>query len=306
VVLNVRQALDAALIQKHLAGLLKQSLRSPRLRAIFDPLKLDPLQDVAGLTLAVSRPAALDSWLLLVEGRFDPDRFQTQKVLPRHVVPDGRGGQYHLYEVQMLDFGGFAAVPAVPVRAFVAVLSPTTLVIAPDQATAVTALDKAAGTRRTALRDPRQALLEQPGPRPTLWLALLGSVRLALTEPTLQQAHGIEMVRGGLTVAEDVRAEYVLTATDAEAGGRLARQMEDGVSQPKGLAAVQLKTQPELAALADVLQTLQITATGDTVTVQGRMGQDIIPRLLKGYRERVVIYHWLFAFSSGCFSGQDR
>jgi hypothetical protein len=220
--LDVKRWREVPAAGKGLQDALRHLLRKEEPGQGWLPLTgIDPLDDLDEVRILLSSPAVYDP-LVILRGRYDPYRFQTGPgELARRVV-EAAGDRFTLFEYQDRRRGETMA------------LAPAgeSLLVCDARAPVLAALRHAVAPGPTASRDGRLGdLLSQVDRRQPLWLAV--SMEKLRPVPRLE-SKGLELilrpvfqyadrVRGGLTLANDVRAEFVFQARDEAA----ARTLEE-------------------------------------------------------------------------------
>jgi hypothetical protein len=272
--LNLRQTLDSPAGRQYLRGRFQQIVRrGAETHPWMALLGIDPLQDLDQVQV-IYCAGELGRPLWLLRGRISPERFQTG---PGKLTASAEG-RFRLYE--------YRAGPGEPGTTLS--LAGDTLVACNDRGRALAALNHAAGRRPTPPRDPNLVkLLQQVDRGQSLWAAVdfarLGpsgelpsySLRLILG-PVLRHA---EVIRGGLTVAADVRGDFVFQTGDETA----ARELEKALTYDREVAkgAVELGqrgiAQPvdtELIPLVKLLSTAEVRKEGATVRLHCELPAD--------------------------------
>jgi tetratricopeptide (TPR) repeat protein len=275
--LNARQVLAAPVFVQHYRARAEQALKAQEGWQVLAGLALDPFQDVTAFVLAGPRfdPRASAEFRYLVYGRFDPERFRTlaENRFKVQDVPDGLGGHYRLYEHP--DPGGQRTWS-------LALLNGTTVVLSPSRDEVVDALAKAAGWKRTALRQEgvRAGLKRVEGER-SAWLVLAGDALTVGEKVSLQKGYGVEWLAASLTLTDGAAAEVVAAAKDAPAAKALAERVEKELPEMRERVAAAVQQRPELAPLVELGKALRVTAKDDTVVVKGEIPAAMIADALK-------------------------
>jgi tetratricopeptide (TPR) repeat protein len=256
---NVRQLVTAPAFVRHYRARLERLVKEQeRWQVLLAGLAIEPSRDltrvvIAGPALDGEAPVTLR---VLVQGRFDPERFRllAENAYKVVEVPDGLGGHYRLYELADAARRG---------PGFFALASPTTVVFSPSRAEVVDALEKGAGWRRTALEDPGvRAGLERTGTAGGLWLVVpggAGAANLADADPA-----GV-LIQAG----DEAKAQ--------EAAGRLGRDVGRLQEVVKSVAA----RHPELAPLVELVTAVRITAQGGQVLLKAAVPEAPKPERAK-------------------------
>lgn len=193
----------------------------------------DPLRDLDEARVVLSARDVYDP-LFLLRGRFDPSRFQTGPgQLSRRVV-DQHGSRFVLFEYADRQRRETVTLA----------LAGETLVASDSPAAVLAALRHAATPGPTPPLDSRlRGLLDQVDRRQHLWLAvsmaelrpvpkLMNKGLELVLRPVFQYA---EEIQGGLTCAQDVRAEFVFRARDEAEAQKLEELLRSSCEVAQGV-----------------------------------------------------------------------
>src|SRR5207245_7763853 len=86
---------------------------------------------------------------------------------------------------------------------------------------------------------------------------------------------------GGLTVSDEVRLDLNIAAKNTDDAADLKKELSGGLEQAKGFAAVIAGSQPQLAPLSDVLESIKVNADKNSVVLKGKVSKDVIEKALK-------------------------
>jgi hypothetical protein len=282
VTFNLRQILDSELVKKHALEQLKAALKSGgEVEKVLEDLGLNPLTDVNSLTVA--GPGGDDpKGLIIVHGKFDPAKFAaradeaTKQDSHLKITKDGN---YTVYEVALDNPG-----PG-PQSMYVAVVDATTLVASPKKSYVIDALDKQAGKKQATLDKAVQALIAKENGHQSIWLVALSAglakSKISMDEKAKEVLGKIQSLTLGLTVAKDVRLNGNILAKSPAAADDLKKTIDGLVDQAKGLAALFAANSPQLAPLADVLDSLKINTQKNGVIIQAKVSQEVIDKAIK-------------------------
>lgn len=280
---NVRQIMDSPLAKKYALDLIKQAINDQAgAKKVLEALGLDPLKDIDQLIVAAPDLSDTDEGLVIVTGKFDPAKIRNLAAEAAKNQADQfkihKAGDYTLYEIK---------APDLPAPAFAAVADKNTLVIAPKQEYAVAALDKAAGKKTTALKNKAMgALLQQIDGKQSVWVAVAGSALEkgipGLDDPNVKEfLSKLDAVAGGLTVTDDIKAQFVLNAKDVKGAKELSQGVGEGINQGLVIIALLAGQQKELAPLVDVLKGVKVNQRDKSVVITGEVTKDVIEQLMK-------------------------
>ncbi len=182
---------------------------------------------------------------MLVQGKFDPERFRTlaDNAYRTVEVPDGLGGHYRLYELRDRRQGA----------GFFALASPTTVVFSPSRDEVLDALAKGAGWQRTALK--------QEGVR-----SGLGGV---------DAAQGLWLVvpdgAAALNLAEPSPSAVLVGYPDEGKARDAARQLSQELTRLREGVTGTAGRHAELAPLVDLVAAVRVDARGKDVVLEAEV-----------------------------------
>jgi hypothetical protein len=166
---------------------------------------------------------------------------------------------------------------------FVALLNPTTVVACGAKGPVMDAIAKAAGKKKTQLKPEMAKLLDSVDIKKSVEVVALSSTiqgtsvsssgsndkrETVVKYSTLGDA-GIEAVRVGATVGEDIQVNAVLTGKEAGQTEMLAEKLKEGLNKGIEEISKQAAKEKEWAPLVDALKTVRITSKEKTITVEG-------------------------------------
>jgi hypothetical protein len=289
--INVKGLLDSPLVKKYALDELKAALQSHELltRLNTDPLKIVEQITIAGGNIKFDAPAggkpipqAKAETLIIIRGRFDPDRANRLLAETAQKSPDKVGvtehGTLKVYELKGLDaplFGVF--------------VDKETLLLSETKSRVTNVLDQGQGQRPDKVSKQLAAILEKVDDKPTVWVAstipaamkdLLKTATLAGGGDVADKLVGVTI---GLAVKDNIGLEFNIHATDTKA----ATQVRFGLEKAKALATVLVLTvkdkDPDAAnALADILSSIRITVRDNAASIRGEVTAETIDKALKG------------------------
>jgi hypothetical protein len=280
--INLRQILDSELVKKYALNHLKAAIKdSGEAEKVLEDLGLNPLTDVNSLTVAGPGGDAADKDLFIVHGKFDPKKFADKadeaSKQDSHLKIT-KAGDYTIYEVALDTPGPVSTM-------YVAVAGPDTILASPGKSYVIDALDKQAGKKKGELNKELAALINKENPKQSLWAVVLspalGKSAAFKDEKAKEVLSKTRWFTAGVTVTKEVRLDANIAAKDASAADDLKKEINAGLEQVKGLAAVFAAQQPQIAPLSDVLDSLKISTQKNDVKIEGKVSQDVIEKAMK-------------------------
>lgn len=281
----VRQLLDAPVLKKHFTDALEDAVpRGRELTSLLKALGIDPLKDVDRLTL--TGPLALDSekMLLIVRGRFDPEKTASAAEDHAKKAPEAlklhKDGDRRFYEYREAKRN----VPPI----FFCVLDKETAVASPGKETVLEAAARKENRKPAPLSKELQALLAKADDKATVWT--VGQIpadlkkRLAPTPEYRPVVDSLQHFRGSVTVGEGVKAEFVVQTNDGKAAVEIRKFME-GIKAILILAATN-QDKKFGAVWGDLLAALKVANEGDAVTLKGQMTAEQIEKSVENSKKK--------------------
>ena len=243
-------------------------------------------------SMATAGPIGFASFVL-IQGKFDADKLEAkaQQALKDHpdIVKKPRMvGGIELWDINPPGPGGQ--------HIYLAMLDKQTLLATGLESQALEALDKAAGKRKTNLKDKQvRNALARANEKPAFQMAASGDIitevrsetdgkgGTATTTKTLRE-EGFESFRGAVTLGDaDLRYEFVLTAKDADKAKETVKSMNDGLEMGIKNVTAAAEQMKDLQPVVDAMKAVKITASDDTSRWRARHG-----RRCPGDRQGVV------------------
>ena len=284
---NFKQILASDLIKKQVLEMAQEALRgNDQIQEVLKDLGFDPFKDLDRLVVASPGGAEKDRGLIVLHGKFDVAKFKAKaeevakensEHLKLHKV---LGGKQMLYEVNMPDLDE-------PI--FVAVPSRDTLVFSPGKDYVLDALKKSGKTEKPTLKNKKfQTLLEKLDGKQSVSLAVVKTPGIT---KALEQAPGdvkaildtIQALGGGLTISDEVKLEFVVTAENAKDAQELQKSAKAGLGlATAGLAALtQSNPAPGIELIVDFVKSISVKSNGANVVIKGRISSDTIEEAIK-------------------------
>jgi hypothetical protein len=280
---NVRQGLESALGKKHRELAAKLLKDATEVREVLDDLGFDPFKDVQRVTVAIGenafqaavQPGGLGG--VIVQGKFDLTKFNAKadEVVKSHgeILSIEHVGKARLYKVAVPDMTIYVALP-----------DRSTLVASPVKENVTQALEKAAGQKKTALKNKTLTqLLAKFDDKQSLTLAMTAQSTYGASATVISQNGatvakvtrqrlgelGIESVLCTAAIAENVDAAFTAVAKDEQTAKNLSAAIQEGLKvAANGLAGLNAKgTEP----LVDFLKKVQVTTSGKALSWKGQV-----------------------------------
>jgi hypothetical protein len=305
---NIRQVLASPQVKKEYGAMLQQLLTdNKQVAAVFRHLGLDPLKDIDRLTLALGESAyriegagngaaaavAAGAFpYVVVQGKFDLAKFHARAERAARDQPNilkiVKMGEVRICEVNL---GAALGTPLLSFPVFVGLPDQRTLVASVNKDQVVDAFDRAAGKKNGTLKnkelgplvaamDLNQAVAVAVS-ADTVWErgVSVQSVNGVTTVTTIQKTlgeMGIQALTGGITLTEMLKAEFRLTAKDADKAKDIGKAIEE-TAEAVGATAKKM----ELPSVLEVLKTIKVTAKDKTLSVQGQGSLKAIQSLIQ-------------------------
>jgi hypothetical protein len=173
---------------------------------------------------------------------------------------------------------------------FAVLLDKSTLVLAPRRDQIEDVLEKAAGDRKTELKDPAlQQLIKARDLKQAVNAVgtsdMVVHSRYKATEnekATVNVTHerlkdfGIEALTGGASVGNDIRGKVTLTAKDGDSAQKLNGMLEQGLNKIKAEGEQELVREKDFAPVLEALKTIKIATKDKAVSLEAHAGPDAV------------------------------
>jgi hypothetical protein len=270
-VVNVKQLLDSALVKKHGIPQIKKMLESDEhVKKLMEFTGLDPLKDISSVTITNAGQTG-DKVSFIARGKFNTEKIHAVATKVAEDKKDelkiSKLGDRHLYEGTK---DGKSA--------FITFIDGTT-VVGSTSKDVLTALVDGKGGKNKALA----AALENIDGKQSVYMAgiipaevrdLLGN----LNQGPADALKKLKTVAGGVTITGGVAAGLRLSTGDDKA----AKELAEFGDMLKGLLAFAAASNKQAAPVVnDLLKTLAIKSTQGDVTIDFKVGADVIEKALK-------------------------
>jgi len=287
--INVKQIMDAPLVQKLAIDELKKALKNmDEAQKVLDDLGFDPFKDLESITVAVSSGSDTDKNLIIVHGKFDVAKFtaKAEEVakdmkdvvkISKVAGPGAESAKINLYEVN---------IPGQPQTMYVTIVDKNTMLASAGKDYVLDAIDKQAGRKKSELKSKElKALLGRIDGKQSIWTAVLGSTLekspLANDDTAKDLIAKVLDAHLGITVDKDLKTEVGITAKTTEDAKKLDEAINDNLNQAVGILSLLAGNQPEIKPLLTVLKTVKPSIKDKTVTIQATVAGDDIEKAIE-------------------------
>jgi hypothetical protein len=290
---NVRQLLDAPLLQKNIAEL-KKKLQEGEPAKILTALGFDPLKDVETVTVAgpVSKEF-LEKSLVVITGKFDVAKFQ--KAAEEHAKNDAEHlkitklGNYKVWEVSGV------AQPPFPDTLYATMVDKTTVLLSGNKDYLKDALAKADGKKTTELRKEIGRLLKKADLKQTA-VVLVEAAGLANLDipnvPEEKVKEALEKVKNltlAVKLAKDVTIQLGIGTTGAGEAKKMAEELNKLLLLAPGLIALAGSDNPQIAPYVDVAKKLikatKVSSKESNLVIKTVLTQDLLKDIAEAYKK---------------------
>jgi hypothetical protein len=293
-VVNVKQLRDTDFYAKAYKKTVEDALKQEPVAGLLKSAGLDPLKDVERVYVAMA-PSAVDKHgspqpLFLFEGRFDAAKLAAAAEGLAALLKPGVTLKVHdRGDAKVLEFqtsGG----PTF----YAAALDKSHVLVAMNRELADAALDKAAGKKKTALKDKAFAerFAKLKAERSLSFIASSGLVERAVhtiernadgstTEKVVLHTladMGVQAVEIAGDVKDDLAFSIMVTAKDKET----ARELNAGFAEGVARGIKELTAEKRFPALVKALEGIKIAGTDESFTASGRADAEAAQQFIQG------------------------
>jgi hypothetical protein len=281
VVMNAKQLLDSAVVQKHFLKQLREVVNSnDQITEILDELEFDPFNDLTSITIAVSMIGSDAKGLIISHGNFEKVKFEDKAVAVAKEMGDllkvHKEGDFKVFEFNVAGAGK---------PLFVGVVDETTLVAGPEKQYVLDAFAKVDDKKDGAVKKEIQELIEKADAKQSIWFTATANAflngDLSRDERAKKNLEKMNGITAGITVHRGIKAAFTIAAKNADNARELAQEIKMGLEQTKGLLPLLAAQNKELAPFVDTLGSLRVSTEGSTITLNGEVSEELVERGLK-------------------------
>jgi hypothetical protein len=276
---NFKQLLDAPLLKSDEKSF-KEGMDN--FAKALQGFGVDPNKDIKRVVLA----AGMDpkNIVVLLEGKFDTDKMNAKL---KELAKDKNGNLKVADDEKVAHYK--VRLPKVPIPQAGAL--PEELVLTPlDENFIAVALERDAlgdaiakrGGKKGDVKKEVVDLVGKINPKETLSFVVVPPQELLAGSPV----DGLKTVTGGVTVAEGIKADILMSMKDAESAKTLAQMINEGLSQIKQFLPVVATQAPnfgpkEQKMAQDLIDLFKANAKDDGVRLQGTITKEFISKNAK-------------------------
>ncbi|GIW82999.1 MAG: hypothetical protein KatS3mg105_4806 [Gemmatales bacterium] len=261
---------------------LEKNLDRPKTQTILQALNFDPVKDIKSLTVAVSNGTDSSKGLIILHGDFDVRTWRSQAELVSQnddFLSLHKIGKHTVYEFTERPKEWTNQPIIFPV--FVAILDEHTLIASSNKNYIREALDKSDGKKKSQPNQHLQDALRRLGPKTCLSFCLTADYLSELfpgEKKTFELAYTLS---GSFTVTDEITLSLAVAAKNGDAAKEIQRQLNEGMEQAKAVVNILKLNKPQLAPLADVLDTIVIERSKEAVTLEGKVSADLLKKVIR-------------------------
>jgi hypothetical protein len=312
VTLNVKQLLHGGLIKKFGLEPLQQALKDcDECKKLMESLGIDPLADLDRVTAAAAVNGDKPFGVVIIHGRFDTAQFQKgakalatdhDDIVKMHkagdrryyeVVAPGEHGSFQFGSglktdksgatVPVFAFAGNGSPLDLPGSFFFGLVDKGTLILASEKEALLDSFDRAESPKKPTLKKSVRRAIEESDSKQSMWIVARVS---ALTEKDAtaeaeepEKPNRIRALTGGVTIGDDVKIHFMLTAVNIDAAKDVMKDVEDLHTRLTGLATLLSGTQKDCACLKDVPKAVNALRKGKTITIECQLDADLMEQV---------------------------
>ena len=293
-VVNVKQILASPLFKKNFEKLVSNFLKSDASAALLKDSGFSPLKDVERVYFMMGpscwpdeKPGNGAGPVFVLQGQFDAVKLHAAagKLVDEGKLKVQTRGDSKIFEIQTSPRESF----------FAAVLDKGHVILAMNKTHIETALDKAAGKKKTALTSKAFAVMfdKIKAVNSVTMIAssdaVMGASSTAMKDPSgnivvTNKFHtlgdeGMQAMQVQVDVADIVKVRASLKGKD----GEKARVVEKNISEGLKQAIAEMEKRKELPALAAAFKTVKVEVKDLTLTIEGQGDADAVQQLVLGF-----------------------
>lgn len=286
--LNLKQMMESEMAKSNKA-LIEKAMEQARAKIAESPAKkyldqagFDPLKDLHSITIAGPAAKDLDSGFVVVEGKFDVEKFNT-------AAEDAAKENGDALKVHKI--GGktvFEITPNGEKTVFASLISPTTLVAASNKDGLADGISRLGGGKSSKLSSTFKSILPSISDKQSFSVALTSNVLnnglkeapIPPNQDAVDTLKQIDAISFSVTLGKNIEVAGTLIAKDNDSAKKMSAMGNVGLLFIKGMAGQKAKEDNKLQPAVDVLNSVRIADTGDRVTLRAEITQDNLEKLM--------------------------
>jgi hypothetical protein len=281
-VINVKQLMQAPLVQKYAPELLKKAQESDaHVKMALTGLGFDPLKDLTTVTVTSTvirgGMSAESNAAIILEGTFDAARLEALaeaaagKDNPVKVIKEG---EHKIFEVK------YASEPK---PMYAGIVDKSTIVLATEKSYVLEAFDRAAGKKTGNLKKELATLIAKANPSQSVWLVAPASVFVGPGDTT-ETLKKIDHLNVGFSLTNEFKMAAAIVTKSADATKEVTEQLNAGIEQLKGILALMADEEKKYAVVVDLIGAMRVTSEGVVITLKTELSQQTLEKLEKNFK----------------------
>jgi hypothetical protein len=278
-VINVKQLMQAPIVQKYAPQLLKKAAEGDdHLKKALTGLGFDPLKDLTSVTVASSGIGPDGKGTIIFEGTFDTAKFEAVaeaagKDSPVKVLKEG---EHKIFEIK------YASEPK---PAYAGILDKNTIVLATEKSQVLESFDRAAGKKTGKLKKELAALIEKANAAQSLWMVapatVLTQAPIPLDGDAAKTLAKIDNLNIGFTLTAEFKLAIAVVTKSADAAKEVKEQLNTGIEMIKGIVNQIASTEKKLSVVVDIIGAMRVANDGNVITLKSELSPEMIEKLEK-------------------------
>jgi len=292
---NFRQLLgsELAVSQKdkveQMKGLLDSIIQgNEEAKQYLEALGFDLFRDFNSVTVAVAASIAPETGLVIVEGKFNPEKFHktAEQVAGEHgdILKIVRVGEHKVWEV---------SAPGQDKTLYMSLVNKSTLLAALSKSVLRAALEQKEPDLKKEVRE----LLKTTSTKQSLSFVATGKALSNAAEKAAEHSNDpkgkqvlemagpvLKMISGfsaALTVGKNVDFQIGVGTQDKKTADTLAQQASGLIALGRGLVAQKAKEDPQSATALEIMKTMEASVEGTTVIIRGQIAAAVLEKAMK-------------------------
>jgi hypothetical protein len=274
VTVNVKQMLGSPLVKNQLPKLEEQIKSNPEAQVALNALGFDPLKDLDSISVAAAGADDTDQMLIVARGKFDAAKMKT---LGEAMAKDK--DKKDKFKIHTVDGNTIyeATMENQPKPIFFALVDGNTIVGGLKQSDVTDAFAIKSGKKPGAVKKELQGLLARANPSQSISIVALG----AALGNGVPFGDKVEHINGGISLADDIRTDFVITTKDDDSAKGLAEMIQQGLDQGKQFVSIFAQQNKDLAPAAELIDVLKVNANKNTISIKGDVTKEALEKLKK-------------------------
>jgi len=292
--INLKQMLESPIAKSNKA-LLEKGLEAAKAKITQSPASkylekagFDPLRDLYSITVAGPAAKDLDSGFVVIEGKFDVEKFDS-------AAADAASDNGDALKVHKI--GGkqvYEITPNGEKTVFATLVSSSLMVAASSKDGLSDGIARLAGGKSSKLNKMFQTILPTINDKQSFSMAMTSNVLnnglkeapIPPNQDAVDTLKQIDAISFAVTLGKNIEISGTLIAKDNDSAKKMAAMGNVGILFVKGMAGQKAKEDPNLQPAIDVLNTIRIADSGDRVTLRAEVTQENLEKLMAAYAKK--------------------